>query len=72
MINFAHGEVFMAGAFTAYFVAQPLFDSGFLTAQPVIGLLLVALVAMATSIVVAFLLERICYRPLRNAPRLVP
>ncbi len=72
MINFAHGEVFMAGAFTGYFVAQPLFDSGFLTAQPVIGLLLVALVSMATSIVVAFLLERICYRPLRNAPRLVP
>jgi len=72
MINFAHGEVFMAGAFTGYFVAQPLFDSGFLVAQPVLSLLLVAIVSMATSIVVAYLLERICYRPLRNAPRLVP
>jgi branched-chain amino acid transport system permease protein len=72
MINFAHGEVFMAGAFTGYYVAQPLFDSGFLVAQPVLGLLLIAVVSMATSIAVAFLLERICYRPLRNAPRLVP
>lgn len=72
MINFAHGEVFMAGAFTGFYVAKPLFDSGFLIDQPVIGLLLVAIVAMTTSIVVAFLLERICYRPLRNAPRLVP
>jgi len=72
MINFAHGEVFMAGAFTGYFVAQPLFDSGFLVAQPVISLILIAIVSMATSILVAYLLERICYRPLRNAPRLVP
>src|SRR5690242_6677631 len=30
MINFAHGEVFMAGAFTAFYVAQALFRSGFL------------------------------------------
>ncbi len=72
MINFAHGEVFMAGAFTGYFVAQPLFDSGFMVAQPVISLILVAIVAMATSILVAYLLERICYRPLRNAPRRCP
>lgn len=72
MINFAHGEVFMAGAFTGYFVAQPLFDAGYMTNYPVLSLLVVTIVAMATSIIVAFLLERICYRPLRKAPRLVP
>jgi branched-chain amino acid transport system permease protein len=72
MINFAHGEVFMAGAFTGYFVAQPLFDAGLLDAQPVLSLFLVTVVAMLTSIVIAYLLERICYRPLRKAPRLVP
>jgi len=72
MINFAHGEVFMAGAFTGYFVAEPLFENGFLVDYPFLGLLAVAAVAIATSVAVAYLLERICYRPLRNAPRLVP
>jgi branched-chain amino acid transport system permease protein len=72
MINFAHGEVFMAGAFTGYFVAQPLYDNGLMASQPILALLIVSVVAMGTSIIVAYLLERICYRPLRNAPRLVP
>jgi Branched-chain amino acid ABC-type transport system, permease components len=43
MINFAHGEVFMSGAYTAYFVAAPLGASGFLDRNPLPGLLLVLL-----------------------------
>ncbi len=62
----------MAGAFTAYFAAQPMFASGFLNANPVIGILVIFLVAILTSVTVAVLLERIAYRPLRRAPRLVP
>lgn len=72
MINFAHSEVFMSGPFTAYFLADELGRSGFLDANPVIGLALIFLVAMVVSTVVAILLERIAYRPLRFAPRLVP
>lgn len=72
MINFAHSEVFMGGAFTAYFAADALNRSGFLQAHPVIGLLIVFAVSMGTSILVAILLERIAYRPIRFAPRLVP
>lgn len=72
MINFAHGEVFMAGAFTAFFVADAFAESGFLDSSPLIALSIVMLVSMATSITVAVLLERIAYRPLRRAPRLVP
>jgi branched-chain amino acid transport system permease protein len=72
MINFAHGDVFMAGAMTAFFVADALGRSGFLNANPIIGLAIVLLVAMISSMVVAVLLERIAYRPLRRAPRLVP
>jgi branched-chain amino acid transport system permease protein len=72
MINFAHGEVFMAGAFTAYFAATTLSDVGMLDANPVVALTIVFLVAMCTSMLVAVLLERIAYRRLRNAPRLVP
>jgi branched-chain amino acid transport system permease protein len=73
MINFAHGEFFMSGAMTStVFVAATLSASGFLDAQPVVGLALIMVVSMITSMVVALLTERIAYRPLRRAPRLVP
>lgn len=77
MINFAHGEVFMSGAFTAFFVAEamakpsngspPLLDT-----NPVLAILLIFLTAIVTSTIVAVTLERVAYRPLRRAPRLVP
>jgi branched-chain amino acid transport system permease protein len=75
LINFAHGEVFTAGAFGGYFVASALLSMGFLNQGALASLLSVALmiaVAAAVSVVVALLVERVAYRPLRNAPRLVP
>jgi branched-chain amino acid transport system permease protein len=72
MINFAHGEVFMMGAFASYFVAQSLDTAGLLERSPVLSILILLLVATAASTAVAVLLERVAYRPLRNAPRLVP
>jgi branched-chain amino acid transport system permease protein len=75
MINFAHGEVYMAGAFTAYFAADALARAGVLNQGPVgsvISILLLFVVAGLVSMGVAILLERIAYRPLRGAPRLVP
>jgi len=72
MINFAHSEVFMSGPFTAYFLANALGRSGFLDRNPIVGLLAIFALAMAVSTIVAVLLERIAYRPLRFAPRLVP
>jgi len=72
MINFAHSEVFMSGPYTAYYVAAAFYRSGFLDSHPFLSLIVVFLVAMATSTLIAYLLERIAYRPLRNAPRLIP
>jgi branched-chain amino acid transport system permease protein len=73
MINFAHGEFFMSGIFTAsVFLAIPMSESGFLDRNPVVGLLMIAVVAMSVSVFIGVLTERIAYRPLRNAPRLVP
>jgi branched-chain amino acid transport system permease protein len=72
MINFAHGEVFMAGAFISFFFADAYVKSGFLNSNPYVALLILFVVSIVASTVVAVLLERIAYRPLRNAPRLVP
>jgi branched-chain amino acid transport system permease protein len=68
-INFAHGEVFVSGALVGYFVADALDASG---TNPFVALLLVFIAAMLTSMIVAVLVERIAYRPLRAAPRLIP
>ena len=72
MINFAHGEVFMAGAFASFFFADAYAKSGFLNRSPILALAIVTLVAVVVSVGTAVLLERLAYRPLRNAPRLVP
>ena len=72
MINFAHGEVFMWGAFTAFFAATALDDAGMMDAAPLLAFLLVLATSMLVSMLVAVMLERIAYRPLRGAPRLVP
>jgi branched-chain amino acid transport system permease protein len=73
IINFAHGEFFMSGVFTAtVFVAIPMGESGFMNRHPIPALLIVTVVAMAVSMGISILTERIAYRPLRRAPRLVP
>ena len=72
MINFAHGEVFMAGAFGSFFFADAYARSGFINAQPVLALSILVAISALISVATAMLLERIAYRPLRNAPRLVP
>ena len=75
MINFAHGEIFMTGAFAGYFVAAGLQGGGILNASPLAsigGVLVMIVVAMAIATPISLLVERIAYRPLRNAPRLVP
>ena len=74
LINFAHGEIFMAGMFGGYFVAIGLSSVGFLNANAltsVISVVLMMLGAMVISVLLALLVERIAYRPLRNAPKLV-
>ena len=72
MINFAHGDVFMAGAYTAYYLAAAFGRSGFLNRSPLLALAAVLTLAMITAMSIALVLERVAYRPLRRAPRLVP
>ena len=71
-INFAHGEVFMAGTMVGFIAASALLRNGIWDANPFLSLLIVLVVAMATSMLTAILIERVAYRPLRDAPRLIP
>ena len=71
LINFAHGEVVMIGAMTAYSVIVGLVGAG--TRLPPLAILaLAALAAIPVCMIVGYLLERVAYRPLRRAPRLAP
>lgn len=71
-INFAHGEVFMAGSMVGFIAATLLFENGYWDANPLTAVLFVLVISMVTSTIIAVLVERIAYKPLRNAPRLIP
>lgn len=75
MINFAHGEVLMVGGFAGFFTLQVMFEIGWAgggTGLSLLALVIVLLVGMVASVLTGVLLERVAYRPLRNAPRLIP
>ncbi|MEJ1296384.1 MAG: branched-chain amino acid ABC transporter permease LivH [Candidatus Sedimenticola sp. (ex Thyasira tokunagai)] len=69
LINFAHGEIYMIGAFTAYIVASVLTIYGF----PVLSIVIIAgLAAAVWSSAYGYTVEKVAYKPLRHAPRLSP
>lgn len=72
MINFAHGEIFMFGSFGGFAALTYFANSGFSASHPGLSIIIAFLVAMIISSALGALLERIAYRPLRNAPRLAP
>jgi len=69
LINFAHGEIYMIGAFTALIVAGVLTLNGF-SGLPVF--ILAAVFAVVYAAAYGFTVEKIAYKPLRQAPRLSP
>lgn len=76
LFNFAHGDVFMVGAYIGFFIASGLLAlniTGALGLSTGLGLALVLVLtlifAMALNSIVGMLVERIGYRPLRDAPR---
>lgn len=67
-INFAHGDVFMLGAFAGYFLAPVV--NKFLPEQSYVGGALVLVLAMAVCALLGILIEFLAYRPLRRRPKL--
>ena len=72
-INFAHGDIYMVGAFIGLYSAQGLHliqsqgDSMVLSTS---ALLLILLISMIGSALLGFVIERVAYKPLRRAPRI--
>src|SRR5256885_7703079 len=72
-INFAHSEIFVTGAFVGVEILLSLQHAGLLDrVSPVLVLLLILGAGMTVSGLLAVAVERIAYRPLRGAPRLIP
>lgn len=70
LINFAHGEIFMIGAFGAMGTWLVFGKSGNVLSWWVLPIMLVG--GIAVAVLTAVLMERFAYRPLRNSPRLAP
>ena len=67
LINFAHGEIYMIGAFTALIVAGILSMLGW---NPIVILMLASVIAVIYSASYGWTIEKLAYKPLRRAPRL--
>jgi branched-chain amino acid transport system permease protein len=75
MINFAHGEVMMMGGFAGFFTLQLMNTLGWSDGTPLqsgVTVFLAIAAGMIASVLTGITLERLAYRPLRGAPRLVP
>jgi branched-chain amino acid transport system permease protein len=72
LVNFAHGDIFMTGAYASCFAMLALVRNGFLQDYPVVCLLLTLLAAVTVAGGVAVIGERIAYRPFRRSRTLAP
>jgi branched-chain amino acid transport system permease protein len=75
LINFAHGEVFMLGAYGGYYVATALGVERYEASGapfPLVLAFVVLIAAMAASALLGVTIEALAYRPVRSAPRLTP
>lgn len=69
LINFAHGDVMMFGAYFAFYTATRI-PANYWETQPVLSVIAVFLVAMVLAALMGIIIERLAYRRLRNAPRI--
>src|SRR3954465_2799279 len=69
LINFAHGEVVMIGCMVAFSVIVALAPTGL---PPLVIVGIGTMAAVPVCMAVGYVVERVAYRPLRNAPRLAP
>jgi branched-chain amino acid transport system permease protein len=72
LINFAHGEIFMTGAYVGTAVLIVFHTTGLLNEMPLwVAYFLILMIAMLFTGILGVGIERIAYRPLRNAPKII-
>src|SRR3954469_4130066 len=67
LINFAHSDVYMIGAFIGYYLSSPKYF-GLSNSPGILSLLIALVAAMGGCALVGFIIERGAYRPLRKSP----
>jgi branched-chain amino acid transport system permease protein len=72
LLNFAHGDIFMVGAFIGYGILTVLGGPGAIAINIVLLLVLMFVSAMLGGGLLGVMIERFAYRRLRNAPRIAP
>ncbi len=72
LLNFAHGDVYMVGAFIGYGVMVALIPASGPIIWPVLIILLMLVAAMIGCGLLGVVIEQFAYRPLRNSPRIAP
>ncbi len=72
LLNFAHGDVYMVGAFIGYFVMVALLPASGPIIAPVLIIIFMLVIAMLGCGALGVVIEQFAYRPLRNAPRIAP
>ncbi|HKZ71559.1 MAG TPA: branched-chain amino acid ABC transporter permease [Nitrospirota bacterium] len=72
LINFAHGEIFMVGAYMTIISLALLTATGLTAKSLLLSLCIVMILAVISCAAYGLTLERVAYRPLRSAPRLAP
>ena len=68
LLNFAHGDIYMVGAFIGYAILTSL--GGWATSLGLFALIIVMMLSMLLTGTIGVIVEKLAYRPLRGAPRL--
>ena len=70
LINFAHGDIMMVGAYAIYWMMSTTMMKSIAATHPIVAGIVSVLFAVVVCVVLGVLIDRIAYKPLRNAPRI--
>lgn len=70
LINFAHGDIMMVGAYAVFWIMTTTLVSSFAESSPVTAVVLAIVFAIGFCVALGVLMDQVAYKPLRNAPRI--